>query len=113
MHQFLQVVSEREHMSMNDVVREALRLHLDEQEGIIGSRSRFASRVARQLETDRQHLTHCVTLILAAQLVPLINQGARGSQIIEQIRRIVAQSDGQIRQLIADRKITEGEQSGE
>lgn len=113
MFQFLHVVSERTKMSMNDLIREAIRLHLDEQEGIIGSRSRFASRVARQLEIDRQYLVRCTCLLLAAQLVPLINQGAKGPQVLDQVAKIAKQAEAQLRALvtsnalIADEKDTE------
>ncbi len=41
MYQFLQLLAERHKASISDVVRQAVREHLDEQEDVMSSRSRL------------------------------------------------------------------------
>jgi len=104
MYQFVELLAVRKETSKGDVIRDAIRLHLDEQEGIIGSRSRFANRVARQMEIERKRLDRWGTLLLAAALAPYLEKGAKGPQVLEQIAKVARQAEAQIKALLdADR----------
>lgn len=100
MHQFLELLAKRHKTTLNDLVRQAIRDHLDEQDEVIGGRSRFASRVARQMQIERQRLDRWGVLLLSAMLVSQIQQGTKGSQALEHIARIAAQAESQIRALV-------------
>ena len=43
MHEFLELLAKRQNTSKADVIRQAIREYLDEQEDVIGSRSRLGS----------------------------------------------------------------------
>ena len=104
MLQFLKLLSERTGSSVNDLIREAIRAHLDEQDGVIGSRSRFANRVARQMEIERNRLDRWGTLLMAAALAPYLEKGAKGGQVLEQIAKVARQAEAQIKAALdADR----------
>lgn len=104
MFEFLKVLAERGNTSLNDVIREALRQYLDEQDSIIGGRSRFANRVARQMELERANLDAWGTFIVAAILVGATERGGRGSAYLEQYAKIARQAKAQIRAMIAEGK---------
>ena len=104
MLQFLKLLSERTGSSVNDLIRGAIRTHLDEQDGVIGSRSRFANRVARQMEIERNRLDRWGTLLMAAALAPYLEKGAKGGQVLEQIAKVARQAEAQIKAALdADR----------
>lgn len=104
MYQFVELLAERNRTSKGDVIRDAIRRHLDEQDGVIGSRSRFANRVARQMEIERNRLDRWGTLLLAAALAPYLEKGAKGSQVLEQIAKVARQAEAQIKAILdADR----------
>jgi Arc/MetJ-type ribon-helix-helix transcriptional regulator len=91
MHQFVQLMAERGHTSVNAVIRQAIREHLDVQEDIITSRSRLGRTVMRQLgEMHRQildQLTYLTKLNLAAVI---IGQADRGADVGDISKRIVS-----------------------
>ena len=100
MYQFVELLAERNRTSKGDVIRDAIRRHLDEQDGVIGSRSRFANRVARQMEIERNRLDRWGTLLLAAALAPYLEKGAKGSQVLEQIAKVARQAEAQIKAVL-------------
>jgi len=66
----LETLSKRQHTSVGDIVRQAIREYLDMQDDLIGSRSRLGSRVVRQLEQIQKDVLEqqirASTLLLAA-----------------------------------------------
>jgi hypothetical protein len=102
--QHLETLAERQRTSVGDIVRQALREHLDVQDDLIGSRSRLGSRVVRQLEEMqnafiRQH-THSSTLLLAAIILMQMKQGAQGSQMLEEIAQLAAHAGDEIKAVL-------------
>jgi hypothetical protein len=95
MHQFLKLMAERHDTSLNDVVRQAIREQLDMQEDIITSRSRLGRTVMRQLGIMHsqvlQELRHLSTLLLAAVVVLLIEQGFDAGEAARRIANLARQ----------------------
>jgi hypothetical protein len=96
MHQFLKLLAERHDTSMNDVVRQALREHLDVQEDVMSSRSRLGRTVKGQLEIMHHQLlsqlTHVSKLLLAAAILVLTReQGIDAGQATQQILSLANQ----------------------
>ena len=75
MYQFLNLMAERNKTSISDLVRQAIREHLDIQEDIITSRSRLGRTVMRRLDIMHSQLldqlTHLTKLMLAATVAPM------------------------------------------
>lgn len=95
MHQFLKLMAERNDTSLNDVVRQAIREQLDVQEDIITSRSRLGRTVMRQLDAMHsqvlKELRHLSTLLLAAVVVLLIEQGLDAGEAAKRIANLARQ----------------------
>jgi Arc/MetJ-type ribon-helix-helix transcriptional regulator len=95
MYQFLQLLAERHKVSVSDVVRQAVREHLDEQEDVISSRSRLGRTVIRQLETMHHELLTQLTilskLLLAAVLILLAEQGIEAGPATKRILNLASQ----------------------
>jgi Arc/MetJ-type ribon-helix-helix transcriptional regulator len=95
MYQFLQLLAERHKASVSDVVRQAIREHLDEQEDVMSSRSRLGRTVIRQLETMHSELLKQLTtlskLLLAAILILLAEQGIEAGQATKRILNLAGQ----------------------
>jgi len=95
MHQFLQLLAERQRASVNDVIRQAIRQHLDVQEDVIGSRSRLGRTVMGQLEVLQremlQQLTTLSKLLLAAILILLDEQGIGAGPATKRILNLAGQ----------------------
>ena len=95
MYQFLQLLAERHKVSLSDVVRQAIREHLDEQEDVMSSRSRLGRTVMRRLETMHHELLKQLTtlskLLLAAILILLAEQGIEGGQATKRILNLAGQ----------------------
>jgi Arc/MetJ-type ribon-helix-helix transcriptional regulator len=95
MYQFLQLLAERHRVSLSDVVRQAIREHLDEQEDVISSRSRLGRTVMRRLETMHHELLKQLTtlskLLLAAILILLAEQGIEAGQATKRILNLASQ----------------------
>jgi predicted DNA-binding protein len=95
MYQFLQLLAERHKVSLSDVVRQAIREHLDEQEDVMSSRSRLGRTVMRRLETMHSELLKQLTtlskLLLAAILILLAEQGIEAGQATKRILNLAGQ----------------------
>jgi predicted DNA-binding protein len=95
MYQFLQLLAERHKVSVSDVVRQAIREYLDEQEDVISSRSRLGRTVMRRLETMHHELLKQLTilskLLLAAILILLAEQGIEAGQATKRILNLAGQ----------------------
>ena len=95
MHQFLKLMAERNETTLNDVVRQAIREQLDVQEDIITSRSRLGRTVMRQLDAMHsqvlKELRHLSTLLLAAVVVLLIEQGVDAGEAAKRIANLARQ----------------------
>jgi len=95
MHQFIRLLAERHNATMNEVVRQALREHLDEQEDVLSSRSRLGRTVMRQLEIMHNQLTrqlaHLGKLLLAAIIILLTEQGIEAGQATKRIVSLAGQ----------------------
>ena len=95
MYQFLQLLAERHRVSVSDVVRQALREHLDGQEDVMSSRSRLGRTVMRQLEAMHHELLKQLTtlskLLLAAVLILLAEQGIEAGPATRRILNLAGQ----------------------
>ena len=95
MYQFLQLLAERHKVSVSDVVRQAIREHLDEQEDVMSSRSRLGRTVMRRLESMHHELLKQLTilskLLLAAILILLAEQGIEAGQATKRILNLAGQ----------------------
>ena len=91
--QHLETLSNRQHTSVGDIVRQALREYLDSQDDVIGSRSRIGSRIKRQLEAMHKELLQQQVRhdshLLAAIILLQMKQGAQGREVLEQVRQVV------------------------
>ena len=100
MHQFLEQLAERNHISLADVVRQAIREYLDVQEDLMGSRSRMGNRVARQLMEIQEGLlkrqARADTLLLAAIILLQMKQGMEGSKVLSQVVQLAAHARDEI-----------------
>ena len=95
MYQFVKLIAERHGMTMSDVIRQAIREHLDEQEDVMSSRSRLGRTVMRRLEIMQRQLlgqlTHLSKLLLAAVLILLTEQGHDAAQVTRRILNLAKQ----------------------
>lgn len=95
MYQFLQVLAERHKVSVSDVVRQAIREHLDQQEDVMSSRSRLGRTVMGRLEAMHHQLlgqlTHLSKLLLAAVLILLTEQGHDAAGVTRRILNLAGQ----------------------
>ena len=95
MYQFVKLIAERHGMTMSDVIRQAIREHLDKQEDVITSRSRLGRTVMRRLEIMQRQLlgqlTHLSKLLLAAVLILLTEQGHDAAQVTRRILNLAKQ----------------------
>jgi len=94
-HQFLKLMAERHNLSMNDLLRQAIREHLDQQEDLITSRSRLGRTVMGRLEAMHHQLlgqlNHLSLLLLAAMLILLAEQGQDTAQVTRRILKLAEQ----------------------
>jgi Arc/MetJ-type ribon-helix-helix transcriptional regulator len=99
--QFIDALALRQHTSRAEIVRQAIREYLDTQENVIGSRTRFGNKVARQLEEVQNRLSEqqirADTLLLAAIILLQMRQGTQGSDVLTQIARLAAHAGKEIR----------------
>jgi predicted DNA-binding protein len=79
MHQFLKILAERQNVTMNEVIREAIREYVDGREDMMNSRRRLGAGVIRRLEKVQRQLlaqgTYQARLQLAAMVILLTEQG--------------------------------------
>lgn len=92
MDEFLDLLAARHDISKADVVRQAIREHLDVQEDVITSRGRLGRTILRQLEMTHNQflgqLNRVNNLLLAAIVDQQIQQGARGSQVLKRVTEL-------------------------
>ena len=104
MHQFLEQLAERNHISLADVVRQAIREYLDVQEDLMGSRSRMGNRVAHQLDLIRQQMLEQQIRsdihLLAAIILLEMRAGRQGADVLAQIAKLAAHASGDIRAVL-------------
>ena len=104
MYQFLEQLAERGHVTKADVVRQALRDYLDQQEDMIGSRSRMGNRVAHQLDQIRQQLleqqVRSDTHLLAAIILQEMRSGRQGADVLARIAKLAAHASEDIRAVL-------------
>ena len=104
MHQFLEQLAERNHISLADVVRQAIREYLDVQEDLMGSRSRMGNRVAHQLDLIRQQMLEqqirSDSHLLAAIILLEMRAGRQGADVLAQIAKLAAHASGDIRAVL-------------
>jgi len=100
----LETLANRQKTSIGDLVRRAVHDYLDEQDDVLGSRSRTGSRIARQMEEMQgrylQQQTHATVLLLAAIIVTQMRQGAEGSEVLKQIAQITAHAGDEIKAVV-------------
>ena len=104
MHQFLEQLAERNHISLADVVRQAIREYLDVQEDLMCSRSRMGNRVAHQLDLIRQQMLEqqirSDVHLLAAIILLEMRSGRQGADVLAQIAKLAAHASGDIRAVL-------------
>lgn len=92
MYQFLELLAARRKTNISNLIRQAVRDHLDVQDDVIGSRSRLGVRVTRHLGAIRNdllnQLVHLGKLILAAVIVLLAKQGFDTAQVVREIKQL-------------------------
>jgi Flp pilus assembly protein TadB len=98
---FIDALALRQNTSRAEIARQAIREYLDIQENVIGSRSRFGSKVARQLEEVQNRLSEqqirADTMLLAAIILLQMRHGTQGSEVLTQITRLAAHAGKEIR----------------
>ena len=101
MRHLVEAVAKRQNITVADVARQAIRDYLDAQEDVIGSRSRFGTKMARQLEEVQGRLSEqqirADTMLLAAIILQQMRQGAEGSEVLAQIAQLTAHAGSEIR----------------
>ena len=97
MYRFLELLAARRKTSISDLIRQAVREHLDLQEDVIGSRSRLGMRVMRRLGTIENglldQLVHLGKLILAAVIVLLSEQGLDTTRVVRDVKELAARPE--------------------
>ena len=92
---FIDLMAKRQRTSRAEVTRQALRGYLDNQEELIGSRSRLGRTVMGQIEVVQnrlvRQLNHMSALLLAAVILQQIQRGESGGRVMEQIVQLAGQ----------------------
>ena len=108
MYQFVELLAQRERASKADIIRRAIREHLDAQEDVMGSRSRVGSRITRQLEQMKNQFlkqqTQANTLLLAAIILSQMRHGAQGSEVLKQVVQLAAHAGAEIKAVLDSRE---------
>ena len=95
MLQFIDLLAVRHGISRAEVVRQAIREHLDRQEDVITSRSRLGRTVMSRLRTMHDQLlgrfTHLSKLLLAAMFILLTEQGQDPAQVAQRVLKLANQ----------------------
>ena len=105
---FIDTLAVRQNTSRADVVRQALRAYLHEQEDTIASRTRLGRGVLSRLEQMEQRLlgqqTRGDTLLLSAIILMQMRQGAHGAEVLDKINQLAAHAAGEIQAILAARR---------
>ena len=95
MRHFVEILAKRQGTNVAEVTRQALREYLDNQEKLIGSRSRLGRSVMDQIEVVQnrlvRHINHMSALLLAAVILEQLQRGETGSRVMEQIVQLAGQ----------------------
>ena len=104
MRDFVELLARRQGTSVADVARQAIRDYLDQQEDVIGSRSRMGNRVAHQLDLIRQQMLEQQIRsdihLLAAIILLEMRSGRQGADVLAQIAKLAAHASGDIRAVL-------------
>ena len=105
MRHFVEVVSKRQETNVAEVARQALREYLDDQEDLIGSRSRLGRSVMDQIELVQnrlvRQLNHMSALLLAAIILQQLQRGEAGNRLMEQIVQLAGQIEDHLPEVSA------------
>jgi metal-responsive CopG/Arc/MetJ family transcriptional regulator len=92
---FIDLMADRQRTSRAEVTRQALREYLDNQEKLIGSRSRLGRSVMDQIELVQNRLirqiNHMSALLLAAVILQQMQHGESGARVMKQIVQLAGQ----------------------
>ena len=104
---FIDTLAVRQNTSRADVVRQALRAYLHEQEDTIASRTRLGRGVISRLEQMEQRLlgqqTRGDTLLLSAIILMQMRQGVQGAEFLDEINRLADHAAREIEAVIDTR----------
>ena len=105
---FIDTLAVRQNTSRADVVRQALRAYLHEQEDTIASRTRLGRGVLSRLEQMEQRLlgqqTRGDTLLLSAIILMQMRQGVQGADILDRINQLAAHAAREIESVLEARR---------
>jgi metal-responsive CopG/Arc/MetJ family transcriptional regulator len=101
---FVDTLALRQNTSRADVVRQALRAYLHEQEDTIASRTRLGRGVISRLEQMEQRLLEqqirADTLLLSAIILMQMRQGAQGADVLDRINQLAAHAATEIKAVL-------------
>lgn len=105
---FIDTLALRQNTSRADVVRQALRAYLHEQEDTIASRTRLGRGVLSRLEQMEQRLLgqqmRADTLLLCAIILMQMRQGVQGADILDRINQLAAHAAKEIEAALEARR---------
>jgi metal-responsive CopG/Arc/MetJ family transcriptional regulator len=105
---FVDTLAVRQNTSRADVVRQALRAYLHEQEDTIASRTRLGRGVINRLDQMEQRLLgqqmRADTLLLCAIILTQMRQGVQGADILDRINQLAAHAAKEIEAILEARR---------
>jgi metal-responsive CopG/Arc/MetJ family transcriptional regulator len=105
---FIDTLALRQNTSRADVVRQALRAYLHEQEDTIASRTRLGRGVISRLDQMEQRLLgqqmRADTLLLCAIILMQMRQGVQGADILDRINQLAAHAAKEIEAALEARR---------
>jgi Arc/MetJ-type ribon-helix-helix transcriptional regulator len=105
---FIDTLAVRQNTSRADVVRQALRAYLHEQEDTIASRTRLGRGVIGRLDQMERRLlgrqVRADTLLLSAIILMQMQQGAQGAEVLDKINQLAAHAGREIEAVLEARR---------
>ena len=105
---FIDTLAVRQNTSRADVVRQALRAYLHEQEDTIASRTRLGRGVINRLDQMEQRLLgqqmRADTLLLCAIILMQMRQGVQGADFLDRINQLAAHAAKEIEAILEARR---------
>jgi metal-responsive CopG/Arc/MetJ family transcriptional regulator len=105
---FIDTLALRQNTSRADIVRQALRAYLHEQEDTIASRTRLGRGVISRLDQMEQrlleHQVRADTLLLSAIILMQMRQGVQGADILDRINKLAAHAAREIEAVLETRR---------
>jgi metal-responsive CopG/Arc/MetJ family transcriptional regulator len=105
---FVDTLAVRQNTSRADVVRQALRAYLHEQEDTIASRTRLGRGVINRLDQMEQRLLgqqmRADTLLLCAIILMQMRQGVQGADFLDRINQLAAHAAKEIEAILEARR---------